>query len=196
MTHRGHTGPVTALAVSRPSATGEEPVLFSASLDSTIRIWAFPRPDHDTYDPVDTSLPQGALAPDADAVWGLASLSRGRLACIAADGTVQVWDWRAQERLASWTYGAAEPAKGSLRKRPAHVPTPTALAAVEVELEDSVGVKEYLVVAFQNAVVKVFDAEVGREVKRLGADETSGAAPLSPRVPVVHQADIARSCLV
>jgi len=89
-----------------------------------------------------------------------------------------VWNWRARKRVASWTYGAAEPAKGSLRKRPAQVPTPTALAVVEAKLEDSQGVKEFLVVAFQNAVVKVFDAEDGREVKRIEADESAGTSSL------------------
>ncbi|GAA5940833.1 hypothetical protein JCM3775_006825 [Rhodotorula graminis] len=177
VTLRGHVGPVTAVAVSRPSSTSAEPFLFSASLDSTIRVWAFPSPSHDTYDPVDSSLAQGVLEPGADAVWGLASLSRDRLACITADGSIQVWDWRRRTCLASWTYGVAEPAKGSLRKRPAQVPTPTALAVVEAELEHSHGDKEYLVVAFQNAVVKVFDAEDGRQVRRIQADESADGTP-------------------
>ncbi|GAA5847538.1 hypothetical protein JCM9279_005285 [Rhodotorula babjevae] len=177
VTLRGHLGPVLAVAASRPSSTDDEPVLFSASLDSTIRIWAFPSASHDTYDPVDPSLAQGVLEPGADAVWGLAPLSHDRLACITADGSIQVWNWRARERLASWTYGAAEPAKGSLRKRPAQVPTPTALAVVEAELEDSQGVKELLIVAFQNAVIKVFDVEDGREVKRIEANESADDTP-------------------
>ncbi|GAA5913777.1 hypothetical protein JCM8208_004164 [Rhodotorula glutinis] len=177
VTLRGHVGPVTAIAVSRPSSTNAEPFLFTASLDSIIRIWAFPSASHDTYDPVDPSLAQGVLEPGADAVWGLAPLSDDRLACITADGSIQVWNWPARERLASWTYGAAEPAKGSLRKRPAQVPTPTALAVVEAELEHAQGVKVYLVVAFRNAVVKVFDAEDGREVKRIEANELADDTP-------------------
>ncbi|GAA6052550.1 hypothetical protein JCM3770_003238 [Rhodotorula araucariae] len=175
-TLRGHTGPVTALAISRSSQTGEA-VLFSAALDSTIRVWSFPSAEHGTYDPADTSFARGVIEPGADAVWGLAALSRDRVACIAADGTIQVWSWRNARRLASWTYGAPDASKNSQRKRPASsAPTPTALAAVVVELEDGTE-SERLVVAFQNAVVKVFDAEDGREVQRIDADATADGTP-------------------
>ncbi|BGP52400.1 1,2-dihydroxy-3-keto-5-methylthiopentene dioxygenase [Rhodotorula kratochvilovae] len=173
-TLRGHTGPVTALAVSRPSAT-DEPVLFSASLDSTICIWSFPSADHETYDPADTSFALGVVEPGADAVWGLAALSHDRVACITADGSIQVWNWREARRLASWTYGPAD-AKGSLRKRPTQAPTPTALAAMKSASEDGPE-GERLVVAFQSAVVKIFDAEDGREVQRIDADETADGTP-------------------
>ena len=162
--------------------------MFSASLDSSIRIWSFPSAEHETYDPADTSFALGVLEPGADAVWGLAALSHDRVACVTADGSIQVWNWREARRLASWTYGPAD-AKGSLRKRPAQAPTPTALAVMKSASEDGTE-GERLVVASQNAVVKIFDAEDGREVQRIDADETTGASRslLPPRLPAADEA--------
>ncbi|GAA6009855.1 hypothetical protein JCM10207_002134 [Rhodosporidiobolus poonsookiae] len=174
ITYRGHTAPVTALATTFSPPSGER-IVFSASLDSTIRIWRAPSTSHNIYDPVDPSLSLGVLDPRADAIWGLAVLNQGsRLACITADGSIQLWDWEAAALVRSWTYGAPDApldGKGSLRKRPGPLPTPTALVAATLSI-DGGEQKEYLVVAFQNAVVKVFDGETGDEVKRIDADET------------------------
>ncbi|GAA5989637.1 hypothetical protein JCM11641_002909 [Rhodosporidiobolus odoratus] len=188
ITFRGHTGPITALAIS--SASADTRIILSASLDSTIRLWRCPPPSHSIYDPFDSSLLLGSIATKGDGAWGLAVLEGGdKVACITADGFIQVWsivrllgsDREEPELLRKWTYGAPDPApsasrssggNGSGRKRPASLPTPTALTAFKDDL-DGMGEKEYLVVAFQNAVVKVFGAGTGEEVKRMDAGETS-----------------------
>ncbi|GJN94572.1 hypothetical protein Rhopal_007655-T1 [Rhodotorula paludigena] len=178
MTLRGHTAPVTALAIIPSSSSTSDPTLFSASLDSTIRVWALPVAPHKTYDPVDPTVLLGVLEPNADAVWGLATFAQGdRIACITADGAIQVWDWQEGKMLASWTYGtdgtSDDAPTGSLKKRLAPQPTPIAVTVVSLESDDGAGVKELLAVAFQNAVVKLFDPSTGDEAQRLEADKSS-----------------------
>lgn len=187
MTLRGHTAPVTALAIIPSSSSTSDPTLFSASLDSTIRVWALPVAPHKTYDPVDPTVLLGVLELNADAVWGLATFAQGdRLTCITADGAIQVWDWQEGKMLASWTYGtdgtSDDAPTGSLKKRLAPQPTPTAVTVVSLESDDGAGVKELLAVAFQNAVVKLFDPSAGDEVQRLEADVSSGALDSQSRV--------------
>ncbi|BGP21109.1 hypothetical protein JCM10213_008978 [Rhodosporidiobolus nylandii] len=187
ITFRGHTAPVTALAVS-PSSAGDGPAtIFSGSLDGTIRLWRSPPAGHSIYDPFDPSLALGVLESGADAVWGLALVAAGsQLAAITADGSVQLWSVPDRVLLQSWDYGAPDVSSpagglgsstGSGRKRPVPPPTPTALAVLRDELEAGKGAKEYLAVAFQNAVVKVFEPESGLEVSRLDASETSDGSP-------------------
>ncbi|GAA5833434.1 hypothetical protein JCM11251_003494 [Rhodosporidiobolus azoricus] len=184
ITYRGHTAPITALTVLPASCSSavNGATVFSASLDSTIRIWRVPPPSHNIYDPVDPSPVLSTLDTNADAVWGLALFGGGdRLAAITADGSIQVWDWQRGVLVKAWTYGAPEsvdtplsPIKaGSLKKRPSPPSAPTALTVFKGEIEEGKGEKEYLVVGFQNAVVKVFEPEQGREVRRIAADETS-----------------------
>ncbi|GAA6043290.1 hypothetical protein JCM8097_003038 [Rhodosporidiobolus ruineniae] len=189
-TFRGHVAPVTALAVSSFTST-----IFSASLDSTIRLWRLPSPSSaagGTYAAHDPALALGVLDPKADAVWGLAvfrtSSGEERLAAITADGSVQVWDVQKRELERSWTYGAASNASSSssssagetdsLRKRLSATPVPTALVVLRGgKAHGTEDGREYLVVGFQNAVVKVYEPESGREVGEVGADGTYDGTP-------------------
>lgn len=176
-TYRGHTAPVTALVVTRATNTSDA-IIVSASLDSTIRLWRLPAASHTTYDPVDSELLLAVLETHGDAVWGLADLSdsdKSRVACITASGSIQEWNLETGEMCASYNWGEPDAAsQGSLKKRIQQRPTPTALVTTVVDAE------QLLVVAFQNAVVKLFRPSSGEEVARIDVNETYGARGVSP----------------
>ncbi|GAA5873162.1 hypothetical protein JCM1840_005588 [Sporobolomyces johnsonii] len=174
ITYRGHTAPITSVAVSRSSDT-----ILSASLDSTIRLWAVPPPSHEIYSAYDPSLELGTIEPAGNAVWGLALLSgegegEETLACITADGSIQLWALPSRElvRRWTWTWTDAEREGSSGRKKKLQAPIPTAVTTARVEG------REVLVVAWQNAAVKVYEPTTGEEVTRLkGAEESSDGTP-------------------
>lgn len=75
---------------------------FSASLDSTIRIWTIPPPSHDPYAAHDASFAVQTLIGHTEAVWALCLLPTTtsskrtgdqRLLSASADGTVKVWEY-------------------------------------------------------------------------------------------------------
>ena len=93
MTYRGHTAAITSVLASSALQ-----LVFSASLDSTIRIWKLPSPDRDPYGSYDPSLSVQKLIGHSEAIWDLCLLpnqssgqSQSRLASASADGTVKVW---------------------------------------------------------------------------------------------------------
>lgn len=93
MTYRGHTAAITSVAAST-----ELKQVFSASLDSTIRIWRLPPADYDPYSTYEPSLSIQKLVGHTEAIWDLCLLpnqSSGplthRLASASADGTVKIW---------------------------------------------------------------------------------------------------------
>ena len=69
-----------------------EGLLYSAWLDSSIRMWAFPAPSHTTYAPYDTTMACGELVGHTDAVWDL-TLARDESTVISCgpEGSVKVW---------------------------------------------------------------------------------------------------------
>lgn len=138
--------------------------IYSGSLDSDIRVWKIPPPDHDPYGPFDPTSLVSTLSGHSNAVWAIALLDENRtLASASADGSVRIWDLERGECVKSWDYLGVEGGEGSKKKRPA----PTALAAMEE------GSK--LAVAYQDSVVKVFEVATGKEVLKLQSDETYGA---------------------
>ncbi|BGP36019.1 1,2-dihydroxy-3-keto-5-methylthiopentene dioxygenase [Rhodotorula toruloides] len=169
VTYRGHAAPVTALLATRPFDKSD-PIVVSASLDSTIRLWRLPDHSRSTYDPVDSELLLAVLETYGDAVWGLANLSDSttfRIACITASGAIQEWDLETGEMSASYTWGEPDAAsQGSLKKRLQQRPTPTAITTAVVDDE------RLIAVGFQNAVVKLFRPSSGEEVKRVDANES------------------------
>jgi striatin 1/3/4 len=78
--------------------------LFSASLDSTIRVWTLPAASADPYAPYDASRAVQLLEGHTDAVWDLVMLppsppkgtggkkGKARLVSIGADKTLKVWE--------------------------------------------------------------------------------------------------------
>lgn len=167
LTLRGHSAAVTRLVYSASKG-----LIYSASLDSSIRIWALPTPSHTTYAPYDESRMRGELVGHTDAVWDLALLrDENTLVSCGAEGSVKVWDVSASSgggllRL-SWGFNGLE---GQDEAHDGDVPGATSIEALKTDLKK-------LAVAFQNAVVKIFDVENGRELLRLPSDTTYDGTP-------------------
>lgn len=162
LTLRGHTAAVTCLVASPRG------LLFSASMDASIRIWSFPPESLQPYSPYDPSYFRGELVGHTDVVWGLALVRDGSwLASGGADGMVKVWevsDKGGSLRL-SWGYNGTE-------HEAAEGQDEETIPVVAVE-----GIKSDLrkvAVAYANCVVKVFDIETGKELAKLGTDDTYG----------------------
>lgn len=99
-------------------------------------------------------------------------LEQEKLALIAADGTIQVWNWKENKLVKKWQWEWTEEEKNDSfgktgSKKLPRRPAPSALAFVPHDGQN-------LAVAFQNAVVKLYRADTGEFVKRLAANETNG----------------------
>jgi striatin 1/3/4 len=127
ITFRGHTNVVTAVAIS-----ASQNRVYSASLDSTIRVWNLPSEDRGPFSPVgklkptiyafksntviiDPSLNVATYVGHTDAIWDF-SLSpenhqTNLLASASADGTVKIWDTQSSGNLlkSSWTFDGVSP---------------------------------------------------------------------------------------
>lgn len=165
LTLRGHSAAITRL-VHSPTRQ----LLYSASLDSSIRVWALPSPSHTTYAPYDESSSRGELVGHTDAVWDLALVrDESTLVSCGAEGTVKVWDVGgpgAGSLRLSWGYSGLE-REGMDGEDEKDGPGATAIEAIKTDLKK-------VAVAYQNAVVKIFDIETGKEVSRLATDATYG----------------------
>ncbi|KAG8217216.1 WD40-repeat-containing domain protein [Butyriboletus roseoflavus] len=168
LTLRGHSAAITRL-VHSPTRQ----LLYSASLDSSIRVWALPLPSHTTYAPYDESSSRGELVGHTDAVWDLALVrDESTLVSCGAEGVVKVWDVSGPEagslRL-SWGYSGLE-REGTDGEDEKDDRGATAVEAIKTDLKK-------VAVAYQNAVVKIFDIETGKEVSRLATDATYDGTP-------------------
>lgn len=162
LTLRGHSAAITRLIVA-PS----KQLIYSASLDSTIRVWALPSSSHTTYAPFDASRLRGELIGHTDAVWDLA-LVRDECTLISggAEGMVKVWDvsdpsGSGSQRL-SWTYNGMDYDGEETDDQPGV----TAVEAIKVDLKK-------VAVAYQNATIKIFDIAHGKELAVLHGDSGS-----------------------
>ncbi len=163
LTLRGHSAAITCLIIA-PS----KQLIYSASLDSTVRIWALPSSTHTTYAPFDASRLHGELIGHTDAVWDLA-LVRDECTLISggAEGAVKVWDvsdasGRGSLRL-SWTYNGVD----YNGEESDDLPGVTAVEAIKVDLKK-------VAVAYQNATIKIFDVVHGKELAVLHGESGSG----------------------
>lgn len=163
MTLRGHSAAITCLIIA-PS----KQLIYSASLDSTVRVWALPSSTHTTYAPFDSSRLHGELIGHTDAVWDLA-LVRDECTLISggAEGVVKVWDvsdpsGRGSLRL-SWTYNGMD----YDGEESDDLPGVTAVEAIKVDLKK-------VAVAYQNATIKIFDVVHGKELAVLHGESGSG----------------------
>lgn len=163
LTLRGHSAAITRLIVA-PS----KQLIYSASLDSTIRVWALPSSSHTTYAPFDASRLRGELIGHTDAVWDLA-LVRDECTLISggAEGMVKVWDvsdpsGSGSQRL-SWTYNGMDYDGEETDDQPGV----TAVEAIKVDLKK-------VAVAYQNATIKIFDIAHGKELAVLHGESGSG----------------------
>lgn len=160
LTLRGHSAAITRL-VHAPS----KGLLYSASLDSSIRIWALPPQNHTTYAPYDATRARGELIGHTDAVWDLALVrDESTLISCGAEGAVKVWDVSGPSgggslRL-SWTYNGLDSSRDDLESDTDDLPGATAVEAIKTDLKK-------VAVAYQNSIIKIFDIETGKEVSRL-----------------------------
>ncbi|KAH0830276.1 WD40-repeat-containing domain protein [Lanmaoa asiatica] len=168
LTLRGHSAAITRL-VHSPTRQ----LLYSASLDSSIRVWALPLPSHTTYAPYDESSYRGEFIGHTDAVWDLALVrDESTLVSCGAEGAVKVWDVSgpgASPLRLSWGYSGLE-REGTDGEDEKDGPGATAVEAIKTDLKK-------VAVAYQNAVVKIFDIETGKEVSRLATDGTYDGTP-------------------
>lgn len=165
LTLRGHSAAITRL-VHAPS----KQLLYSASLDSSIRIWALPPSSHTTYAPYDATRARGELIGHTDAVWDLALVrDESTLISCGAEGAVKVWDVSGPSGGGSlkltWSYDGLEPQGDSHGEGDA--PGATAVEAIKTDLKK-------VAVAYQNAVIKIFDIESGKELALLRSDPADG----------------------
>ncbi len=166
LTLRGHSAAVTRLIYSPTKQ-----LLYSASLDSSIRIWALPAPSHTTYAPYDETRSRGELIGHTDAVWDLALVrDESTLISCGAEGSVKVWDVSGPSGGGSlkltWGWNGVENSD-DVHDNP-DTPGAIAVEAIKTDLKK-------VAVAYQNAVVKVFLIETGKELLRLESDMSYGS---------------------
>ncbi|KAJ7285996.1 WD40-repeat-containing domain protein [Mycena rebaudengoi] len=168
LTLRGHSAAITRL-IHAPS----KQLLYSASLDSSIRVWALPSSSHTTYAPYDETRARGELIGHTDAVWDLALVrDESTLISCGAEGTVKVWDVSGPSGGGSlkltWAWSGLE--NPDELQEDMDAPGATAVEALKVDLKK-------VAVAYQNAVVKIFDIETGKELSRLQTDMSYDGTP-------------------
>lgn len=66
--------------------------IYSASLDSTIRVWSLPSGESGPFSPVDPSLSITSYIAHTDAIWDFKLSKHHLLASASADGTIKIWD--------------------------------------------------------------------------------------------------------
>jgi len=168
LTLRGHSAAITRLI--HASSKG---LLYSASLDSSIRVWALPVQSHTTYAPYDETRARGELIGHTDAVWDLALVrDESTLISCGAEGTVKVWDVSGPSGGGSLklTWGWAGLEHPDDLREDSNDPGATAVEALKADLKK-------VAVAYQNAVVKIFDIESGKELSRLQSDMSYDGTP-------------------
>lgn len=155
LTMRGHSAPITKLLHS-PARH----LLYSASLDATIRVWTVPHASHTPYAPYDHSREKAVLEGHTDAVWDLALVrDESLLVSCGADGAVKVWDVSGSNPSLklTWGYNGLD---SEAENKSEEVIGATALEAIKTDLRT-------LAVAFRDGVIKLFDLDTGRLVEKL-----------------------------
>lgn len=184
-TYRGHTAGVTSVLVS--TLQGK---VYSASFDSTIRVWHVPDDERVLYAPFNPNFEAGILVGHTDAIWDLSFLpaascaasasaapvsndtmratENGYLASVSADGTTKVWDLLADKHpalKASWTYFGSFEREQDISEP---LPVPTTVAPYPSDWR-------HCVVGYNNNVVKLFELQTGRPVREFITRDPEGA---------------------
>lgn len=125
---------------------------------------------------------RGELVGHTDAVWDLALVQgESTLISCGAEGQVKVWDVSGPSGGGSlkltWSYDGLEADSNS----ESDASGATAVEAIKTDLRK-------VAVAYQNAVIKIFDIESGKEVARMQSDDhgRSSRAMLSREAEVLH----------
>lgn len=167
MTFRGHTAAVTSLAVAQ---TG---VIFSGSMDATIRVWQTPPATYDTYSAYDPSMTLETLIGHTDSIWDVALLpsrdyEEGYLVSASADGTIKVWDAsplyatskKGYSLLRTWRYAGSEGKPDDKEDQP----IPVSIAPYHPDYKN-------VLVGFNNGITRAYNLDSGKAVMTFGADE-------------------------
>ncbi|ORY99284.1 WD40-repeat-containing domain protein [Syncephalastrum racemosum] len=157
ITYRGHTHPVSSVVVS-----GDQKRVYSASLDSTIRVWRLPSAGHTLYSPVDPSLKIATYVGHSDAVWDIELSPEGLLASASADGTVKIWNTESSGDLlkSSWGYDGVTPENEDRR-----YVAPTCLQFCPTDTSK-------VAVGYANATIRIYDVATGKLLTTLaGSDD-------------------------
>jgi striatin 1/3/4 len=163
-TFRGHSGPVTSVAISN-----SEDICFSGSLDATVRVWALPTLSKAPYSPhgsklycsfnVDTNCKLHTLIGHSDAVWEVKPhMHLPIVLSCSADGSLKLWDVNSSSaslKSTIWFSGTSQNVSSEL-----DLPTSTTW-----------GNGNYLVASYRNSIVKIFDAETGANTLSFASDE-------------------------
>ena len=162
LTLRGHTSAITSL-VHSPSKR----LLYSASLDSSIRVWSLPAAGHTTYAPYDASRAIGELVGHTDAVWGLALLrDENLLVSCGAEGSVKVWEVGSSSGVGSlklsWGFNGLDS-----EEETSETPGATCLEPIKSDLKK-------VAVGYSNSVTKIFDVDTGKQLLTLQPDLSEG----------------------
>lgn len=168
LTLRGHSAAITRI-VHSPTRQ----LIYSASLDASIRVWSLPSSSHTTYAPYDPTSARGELIGHTDAVWDLALVrDESTLISGGAEGAIKIWDvgipGGGALRL-SWGYHGLEREAGE-SEEDSEDPGATSVEPIRTDLKK-------VAVSYQNAVVKIFEIETGKEVSRLSTDTTYDGTP-------------------
>ncbi|KAF8321420.1 WD40-repeat-containing domain protein [Cantharellus anzutake] len=168
ITLRGHTQPITAL-VHSPARR----LLYSASIDATIRVWSLPAASRTTYAPFEasTGVARATLVGHTDAIWDIALVrNETTLVSCGGDGAVKVWDVSSVgadgdgggHLKLSWGYhGLTEDMDDDDTQK--NIFGATTLDPIKTDLKK-------VAVAFRDAIVKFFDVETGVETGKLQSD--------------------------
>ena len=129
-----------------------------------------PAHSHSAYAPYDESRARGELVGHTDAVWDLALVrDESTLISCGAEGAVKVWDVGGPlgGGYLKLTWGWAGLERSDDLHEDSDAPGATAVEALKADLKK-------VAVAYQNAVVKIFDIESGKELSRLLSDISYG----------------------
>lgn len=176
-TYRGHTDPVMAVAVSSTLA-----LVFSASADSTIRVWKLATKGDDPYAPYDPSRAVATLEGHTDVVWDVCLLparpgangahgtkpgAESQLVSVSADGTAKLWEGKDGRWALQASFSDFEGA------------TPTCVSGDNQDFGR-------VLIGLSNGLVKLYSLEDGSLVQTVGEEGSQVNAILShPTLPLV-----------
>ena len=161
-------------AITRLVHSPRKGLLYCMSLDSSNCVWALPAPSHTTYAPYDATRARGELIGHTDAVWDL-TLARDESTLIScgAEGSVKVWDVSGPSGggslKSSWSYDGLD--TSSDLSPEGDLPGATAVEAIKTDLKK-------VAVGYQNAVIKIFEIESGKELAKFQVDPVDGGKSL------------------
>lgn len=187
ITYRGHTAPITRLAVSATKG-----LIYSASIDSTIHVWAIPPAALPPYAPYNPTRSWGVLVGHTDAVWDIALTREDTvLVSCGAEGLVKVWSLTgpgAGSLKLSWGIDGLDVSEGDKKEKEKEKENGTSQDREEIGATAVEPIKADLkkvAVAYQNSVVKLFGLESGIVLGVLYIDSGSGKSlsiPLDSRI--------------